>query len=179
MKGKNVNPKDVIMGYLEARAKDDALFAEMYKKESKTMDGCWAYIVNVAKKRGNAVCLTDDEVYGLAVHYYCEDDLKAEPLPKNFKCVAPEPKQWLTDEEKERVRKEAEAELKEELKMKLRKQMVEFEAMDKAMAEAEAKRKKEMEAKKAERERKKREKMDAKAEAKRMQTAGMGCLFDF
>lgn len=34
------------------------------------------YILSEAKKRGNAVCMSDDEVFGLAVHYYDEDDIK-------------------------------------------------------------------------------------------------------
>lgn len=29
--------------------------------------------------------MTDEEVFGLAVHYYCEDDLKEHPLPKRVK----------------------------------------------------------------------------------------------
>ena len=42
----------------------------MYKRQ------CFDYIVSEAKKRGNAVCMSDDEVFGLAVHYYDEDDIK-------------------------------------------------------------------------------------------------------
>ena len=176
-----------VKDYLDGRAGSDELFAAMYAKPGKTIEACWAYIVNVAKKRGSGcVCMTDEEVYGLAVHYYCEDDLKSEPLPENFKCLAPEPKVWLTDEQKQRVREEVEAEVREELKKKLRDEMVEFEATERALVEAERRRKAEEEAKKAEaevrkaeKERKRREKEAAKEEEKRLKTAGMGCLFEF
>ena len=33
-----LNPKDAIKGYLDAKAKDDELFAEMYKKPNKNMN---------------------------------------------------------------------------------------------------------------------------------------------
>ena len=65
-----------IKSYLDKRAKEDELFANMYAKKDKNINSCFSYIIEVAKKRGNAVCMTDEEVYGLAVHYYCEDDLK-------------------------------------------------------------------------------------------------------
>lgn len=169
-----------VKDYLDERAGSDELFAAMYAKPGKTIEACWAYIVNVAKKRGGGcVCMTDEEVFGIAVHYYCEDDLKNEPLPKDFKCVAPEPKEWLTDEQKKRVREEVEAELREELKKKLRDEMVEFEATERALVEAERRRKAEEEVRKAEKERKRREKEAAKEEEKRLRTAGMGCLFEF
>lgn len=176
-----------VKDYLDERAGYDELFAAMYAKEGKTIEACWAYIVNVAKKRGSeCVCMTDEEVFGIAVHYYCEEDLKNEPLPKDFKCVAPEPKEWLTDEQKKRVREEVEAELREELKKKIREEMVEFEATERALAEADRKRKEAEAAKNAEKERrreeaekKRREKLAAKEEEKRQKTAGMGCLFEF
>lgn len=158
MKGKNVSPKDVVLAYLQAKAKDDVLFSEMLKKENKTFDACWAYIVNAAKSRGNAVCMTDDEVFGLAVHYYCEDDLKNEPMPKGFNCkMSSSENVELSEEDKARLRREAEADFKAKV-------MKQLEAVEKKEAE----RKAEIEKKKA-----------AKAESKRLKTAGMGCLFDF
>lgn len=166
-----LSPKDAIKGYLDAKAKDDVLFAEMYKKPNKDINACWAYIVGVAKKRGNAVCMTDDEVYGLAVHYYCEDDLKSEPIPKNFDCkISTSEDADLSEEDKKKLRREAEA----EFKAKVLKELEEGkEARVKAEKDAEK------EKKRAEAERKRSEKEAAKVEAKRMKTAGMGCLFDF
>lgn len=73
---KTKTPKQVIQSYLEERAKNDPLFASVYAKSNKNIDECFDYIVSEAKKRGNAVCMSDDEVFGLAVHYYDEDDIK-------------------------------------------------------------------------------------------------------
>lgn len=178
-KGKYLNPKDAVKGYLEAKAKDDELFAKMYAKENKSLNGCWAYIVGVAKKRGNAVCMTDDEVYGLAVHYYCEDDLKVSPLPEGFQCrMSTSENVKLSDADKAKLRAEAEA----EFKAKVLKELEAVEAEErKAAEEARVKAEKDAEKvrKREEAEQKRREKEAAKAEAKRMKTAGMGCLFDF
>lgn len=65
------NPlKEAIQSYLDERAKVDELFAVAYKKKNKSIDECCTYIMGEAKKRGNAVCMSDEEVFGLAVHYY-------------------------------------------------------------------------------------------------------------
>ena len=71
------SPKQVIQSYLEERAKRDPLFATSYAKPNKKIDECYDYIISQAKKRGGSVvCMSDDEVFGLAVHYYDEDDIK-------------------------------------------------------------------------------------------------------
>lgn len=63
----NQSFKQVIQSYLEQRAKRDSLFATSFAKQSKNCN----YIIGEAKKRGdNAVFMSDDEVFGLAVHYY-------------------------------------------------------------------------------------------------------------
>lgn len=171
-KGTYLNPKDAVQGFLDARAKDDALFAEMYKKPKKNIDSCWAYIVGVAKKRGNAVCMTDDEVYGLAVHYYCEDDLQVNTIPENFECkMSTSENEKLSNEDKKKLRAEAEA----EFKAKVMKELEAVEEMERQNLEKEA----EKQRKRDEAEARKRKKEEEKAEAKRAKTAGMGCLFDF
>ncbi|MBS4813084.1 MAG: PcfK-like family protein [Bacteroides sp.] len=73
---KTKTPKQIIQSYLEERAKNDPLFASVYAKANKNIDECFDYILSEAKKRGNTVCMSDDEVFGLAVHYYDEDDIK-------------------------------------------------------------------------------------------------------
>ena len=73
---KTKTPKQIIQSYLEERAKNDPLFASVYAKPNKNINECFDYILSEAKKRGNAVCMSDDEVFGLAVHYYDEDDIK-------------------------------------------------------------------------------------------------------
>lgn len=67
--------KKTIQDYLENRAANDELFAATYAKEGKNIDDCITYILNSVKDSG---CngFTDEEVFGMAVHYYDEDDLK-------------------------------------------------------------------------------------------------------
>ena len=73
----NQSFKQVIQSYLEQRAKRDSLFATSFAKQNKNIDECCNYIIGEAKKRGGSVvCMSDDEVFGLAVHYYDEDDIK-------------------------------------------------------------------------------------------------------
>ena len=67
--------KQIIETYLDERAKSDALFAEKYANEKKSVDECCRYIMNEMKTRGNAVFAKDEEVYGLAVHYYDEENI--------------------------------------------------------------------------------------------------------
>lgn len=72
--------KNAIKRYLDKRAQEDAMFAEAYKRENKTIDGCVDYIlceVQKIAKKGMAA-MTDDEVFGMAVHYYDEADVKAD-----------------------------------------------------------------------------------------------------
>ena len=74
-----------IKTYLDERAKTDELFAKSYAKEGKSINKCCKYIMGEARKRGTAVCMTDEEVYGLAVHYYDEDDIKINPVRETAK----------------------------------------------------------------------------------------------
>lgn len=76
----NAGFENAIKNYLDKRAEGDSLFAESYKKENKSINGCCNYILSEVKKiasKGMAA-MTDDEVFGLAVHYYDEDDVKAD-----------------------------------------------------------------------------------------------------
>jgi len=97
--------KETIKAYLDQRAKDDALFAESYKKEAKNIDGCIDYILNTVQKSG---CngFADDEIYSMAVHYYDEDNIKVGKLPANMKVVVNRQVE-LTEEEKEEAKKQA------------------------------------------------------------------------
>lgn len=74
--------KDIVREYLDRRATDDAQFAVSYAKPKKSIDECWRYILGEARRRGSAVCMSDEEVFGLAVHYYDEDDIKVQPAPR-------------------------------------------------------------------------------------------------
>lgn len=95
---------------LDQRASSDELFAIAYKKEAKSFKQCCDYILSVMRKRGSAVGCTDEEVVGLAVHYYDEDNLKVDSLPKNTRVqtsTAPEVKVELTDEDIAEAKKRA------------------------------------------------------------------------
>jgi len=84
--------KKVIREYLEQRAQQDALFATTYSKPNKTIDGCCNYILKEARKKGNAVCMKDEEVYGLAVHYYDKDSIKDVKTVSNTAVAVSSPK---------------------------------------------------------------------------------------
>ena len=88
---------DTIKKYLDDRAKSDPQFAICYAKENKNIKDCYAYIISEARKKAtsNVCCMSDDEVFGLAVHYYDEDDLdmsgaKKERKSANVKVVKSE-----------------------------------------------------------------------------------------
>lgn len=103
--GKKQPFKDAIKSYLDERAKTDELFAKTYAKEGKTLEECCNYIIGEARKRGNAVAMTDDEVFGLAVHYYDEDDIKV--FHGSMSRKTEDVKVSLSAEEMEEARKEA------------------------------------------------------------------------
>lgn len=73
------NFKTTIQDYLNKRAAEDSLFAETLKKENKSIDECVNYILTTVKKSGENG-FTDDEIFGMAVHYYDEDGIKNIPV---------------------------------------------------------------------------------------------------
>ncbi len=99
--------KKTIREYLEQRAKEDQLFAASYAKENKNIDECCNYILQEVQKSG---CngFSDDEIFGMAIHYYDEDGIK-NVIPVNAKVVVNHVVE-LTEEEK---RSAKEAALKE------------------------------------------------------------------
>lgn len=99
---KQDNVKAAIKAYLDERAKNDNLFAQNYAKENKSIDECVRYILGEAHKRGNAVYVSDEEVFGWAVHYYDEDDIKISRLPRNVKASVK-----LSDEDKKKAYEQA------------------------------------------------------------------------
>lgn len=142
-----MNPvKQAIKAYLDERAKNDELFAQSYAKENKNIDECLEYVIGEAKKKGNAVYMTDAEVFGLAVHYYDEDDIKINKLPKGTKvsASAPAPEVELTEEDKAKAHEQAVKEYQQQ-------------CIDRMKAAEEQKAKKLAERRKAEREKKQAE----------------------
>lgn len=70
--------KKALKQHLDGRAQSDALFAQAYAKEGKSIDECASFIIGEMNKKAQEGCyvVSDEEVFGLAVHYYIEDDLK-------------------------------------------------------------------------------------------------------
>lgn len=69
-----------IKNFLDQLAKEDELFAKTYAKQNKSIKECCQYIYQQVEKArsGGAKCVAceDDEIYGLAIHYYDEDDIE-------------------------------------------------------------------------------------------------------
>lgn len=114
--------KETIKSYLDERAKTDELFAKSYAKENKSLDECCSYIMGEARKRGNAVAMMDEEVFGMAVHYYDEDDIQVNKMPVGTRAAVsvPQPVE-LTEEEKKAAREAAIKRLTDEQYASLRK----------------------------------------------------------
>lgn len=163
--GKN---QEILLDYLEKNASEP--LAEKINIGVKTLAGCWTYIRGEARKRAmNGVAVIEDtEVFGWAVHYFEEDDIKenqpAQPNSEQLRKMAVDEEQRTKEIERRNAeRREAEERRKSEEAKKI--------------AEAEAKRKEQREkaaqkaAEAAERQRQKEEKANKAV-------AGQFSLFD-
>lgn len=98
------NFKRTIQEYLEVRAKTDELFAKSYAKPNKSIDECITYILNEVQRSG---CngFDDDEIFGIAVHYYDEDNID---VGKKINCkVVVNHTVELTEKEKQELKEKA------------------------------------------------------------------------
>ena len=66
--------KVTLQSYLDKVAEKNILFAKTMKKEGKNIDDCITYILNTVKKTG-ASGFADAEIYGMALHYYDEEQI--------------------------------------------------------------------------------------------------------
>ena len=66
--------KKVIEAKLQEMAATDKLFAASLQKEKKNIDDCIKYIITAVQKSGSNG-FSDDEIFGMAAHYYNEDDI--------------------------------------------------------------------------------------------------------
>lgn len=119
MGGEIMTPfENAIKEYLDARAKEDVKFAEKYSNEKKSIEECCRFILGEMRKKAKSGMYgaTDAEVFGLAVHYYDEEDIKVE---KNVSAEVVINRE-MTEEEKQQLdrRKEAEKKTAEEKKHK-------------------------------------------------------------
>jgi hypothetical protein len=67
--------KTIIENHLKQIANSDKLFAKSFAKATKNIDDCVIYILNTVKKSG---CngFADEEIFGMAMHYYDEDNIE-------------------------------------------------------------------------------------------------------
>ena len=101
--------ESTIKNYLDKRAEKDSLFAESYKKENKSIQECCKYIYSQAKKLlakgGNAVGVDDDTVFGWAVHYYDEDDIKVDKVQECVEVVTPPAESAKVEQSKPQIKR--------------------------------------------------------------------------
>lgn len=71
----------------------DPTFIEKYNNPKKSISECCKYImkeVEKARKSGEkCVAVADEEVFGMAIHYYDEDDIVVEEPKAQVKVAAP------------------------------------------------------------------------------------------
>lgn len=117
--------KQTIREYLETRGAKDPLFAQIIIKPGKNMDDCINYILNTVQKSG---CngFTDDEIYGMAIHYFDEDNLKVDSFPSNMRVVVNHQVN-LTEEEKAEAKAKALKKFEENETIKLQQAKLEEE----------------------------------------------------
>lgn len=75
----------IITAHLDDVAKTDLLFAETLKKPKKNIKDCITYIMNTVKSSGKNG-FADGEIFGMAIHYYDEDNISV-GKPVNGKVV--------------------------------------------------------------------------------------------
>lgn len=78
-----------IKTYLDSAAEKDELFAKAYRNPKKNIKDCCTFLMNEAKKaaKNGSIACKDDEIYGLAMHYYDEEDIEVGEVPVNVEVV--------------------------------------------------------------------------------------------
>lgn len=145
-KEQNMNKmfEKAIKAFLDDKAEKDEAFAKKYKSEKKNIAECCKFIIAEVKKscKGNEAACTDEYVYGLAMHYYDEENIKVPDNAPSCRVVVPGDVK-LTEEDIKEAKAEAIRKLKEqEVQEQMRKERQRQEAAEKK-AEAESKRKEE------------------------------------
>jgi len=105
--------EQVLKDYLDKRAAQDPQFAAKYANEKKSIRECAQYIIGEAASQaeGGVAGMTDEEMFGLAVHYYDEEKVEIKGIRGDVRIsrqavVAKESaKIELTAEEKEQAHK--------------------------------------------------------------------------
>lgn len=128
--------KTAIKTYLDNRAAEDPQFAARYANPKKSIDECCKYITGeaYAKAKNGTAVLSDEVVYGMAVHYYDEDNIDIKRTPSA--CTsAPQAKQ-LSKADREKLQRQAEAEYKDKVAAELKNKELARKAAQKEKAKA-------------------------------------------
>lgn len=121
-----------IKEYLDAFAERDEAFALSYENPQKSIEECCDYICTQVQKSGS-VFFHDDEIYGMAVHYYQEQNLGEIAKGLTDRCnIVTNHAVELTEEEKAEAKQRAVEELVAAEKRKIQ----EKEKKDKEVAKA-------------------------------------------
>lgn len=163
-----------IRKHLEGMMAADPEFRAKVEAKKSDWEGCANWVVAEVKKKyakNSQAVLTDEEVFGMAVHFFDEKDLTAPSKTDNCKVVVSR-KDPLTEEEKRQLDEEAKVEARADYKRQRKEE--EQRRLVKA-ADAKAKR----DAAKAEAAMKAEEKRKAEAEARIKAAEAECCLFDF
>lgn len=100
LKSNGTSYQDAILNYLEDNASESLI--QKINAGKKTLEGCFNFIKDCAKKEAKAgcACIEDKVVYGWAVHFFEEDEIKetekAEKVAK--KEIKTEPKAAKVEE---------------------------------------------------------------------------------
>lgn len=97
--------QNTIKAYLDKRAEIDLLFSFRYSLPEKKLEDCITYILNQVQK-SSCNGFHDDEIFGMAVHFYDEDDIEI-GKPMHNAQIAVNHVVVLTAEEKEQARQDA------------------------------------------------------------------------
>lgn len=107
--------EQVIKDELTKRAYEDPIFGQRFVLETKNIKDCCTYVMNTAQKL--EVCgVSDEDVFGWAMHYYLEDDVEV-GKPNNGKVIVNKAIE-LTPEEIEEAKQKAKDVIIQEAKAK-------------------------------------------------------------
>lgn len=127
MKGSDQFEK-TIGEYLEKISMQDSSFEKKFNNPKKSIKKCVTYILNTVKN-SNRNGFTDSEIYGMAIHYYDEENIK-EGKPLRMKVFVNH-KVELTPEEIEKEKQKAREKIYSEVKESIiKKKKVKIEKED-------------------------------------------------
>ena len=109
-----------IKAHLDKVAKEDPDFREKYEQalsgKKKDIPACCNYIIAEVRKTGRQG-FTDDEVYGLAMHFYDEAGIESPAKQSGVKVVVNR-RVELTEQDKKRIEEEARRKVEDEERRK-------------------------------------------------------------